>query len=50
MHGGEGLDVNISIMRAERLSEFISDRLVKVALEVCGRNKTVTSVIATDSV
>ena len=44
--GGVGLAVRTSITRATRLPEFISDRLLKVALEIRGRAKAVTFVVA----
>ena len=40
--GGVGLDVRTSITRAARPPEFISDRLLKVTLELRGRAKVVT--------
>ena len=40
--GGVGLAVRNSITRAARLPEFISDRLLKVILELRGRAKAVT--------
>ena len=40
--GGVGLAVRISITRAARPTEFISDRLLKVTLELRGRAKAVT--------
>ena len=44
--GGVGLAVRKSISRAEaRPPEFISDRLLKVALELCGRARAVTFVV-----
>ncbi|CAN0397335.1 unnamed protein product [Ascophyllum nodosum] len=44
--GGVGLDVRKSISRAEaRPPEFISDRLLKVTLELCGRARAVTFVV-----
>ena len=43
--GGVGLAVRKIISLAEvRSSEFISDRLLKVTLELCGRARTVTFV------
>ena len=44
--GGVRLAVRTSITRAARLPEFISDRLLKVTLEVRGRAKAVTFVVA----
>ena len=44
--GGGGLAVRISITRAARPPKFISDRLLKVTLEVRGRLKAVTFVAA----
>ena len=44
--GGVGLAVSKSISRAEaRPPEFISDRLLKVTLELCGRARAVTFVV-----
>ena len=44
--GGVGLAVRKSIPRAEaRPPEFISDRLLKVAVELCGRARAVTFVV-----
>ena len=44
--GGVGLAVRKSICRAEaRAPEFISDRLLKVTLELCGRARAVTFVV-----
>ena len=44
--GGVGLAVRKSISRAEaRPPEFISDRLLKVTLELCGRARAVTFVV-----
>ena len=44
--GGVGLAVRKSISRAEaRPPEFISDRLLKVTLELCGRTRAVTFVV-----
>ena len=44
--GGVGLAVRKSISRAEsRPPEFISDRLLKVTLELCGRAQAVTFVV-----
>ena len=44
--GGVGLAVRKSIGRAEaRPPEFISDRLLKVTLELCGRARAVTFVV-----
>ena len=44
--GGVGLAVRKSISRAEaRPPEFISNRLLKVTLELCGRARTVTFVV-----
>ena len=40
--GGIGLAVRTSITRAARPPEFISDRLLKVTLELRGRAKAVT--------
>ena len=40
--GGVGLAVRTSITRAARSSEFVSDRLLKVTLELRGRAKAVT--------
>ena len=40
--GGVGLAVRTSITRAARPPEFISDRLLKVTLELRGRSKAVT--------
>ena len=43
---GVGLAVRKSISRAEaRPPEFISDRLLKVTLELCGRARAVTFVV-----
>ena len=42
--GGVGLAVRTSIRRAARPLEFISDRLLKVTLELRGRAKAVTFV------
>ena len=44
--GGVRLAVRTSITRAARLPEFISDRLLKVTLELRGRAKAVTFVVA----
>ena len=44
--GGVGLAVRIYITRATRPPEFISDRLLKVTLELRGRAKAVTFVMA----
>ena len=44
--GGVGLAVKTSITRAARPPEFISDRLLKVTLELRGRAKAVTFVVA----
>ena len=44
--GGVGLAVRASITRAARPPEFISDRLLKVTLELCGRAKAVTFCVA----
>ena len=44
-HGGVGLAVRNSITRAARPPEFISDRLLKVTLELRGRAKAVTFVV-----
>ena len=44
--GGVGLAVRTSITRAARPPEFISDRLLKVALELRGRAKVVTFFVA----
>ena len=44
--GGVGLAVRNSIARAARPPEFISDRLLKVTLELRGRAKAVTFVVA----
>ena len=44
--GGVGLVVRTSITRAARPPEFISDRLLKVALELRGRAKAVTFFVA----
>ena len=44
--GGVGLAVRTSIMRAARPPEFISDRLLKVTLELRGRAKAVTFFVA----
>ena len=44
--GGVGLAVRTSITRAARLPEFISDRLLKVTLELRGRAKAVTFFVA----
>ena len=44
--GGVGLAVRNSITRATRPPEFISDRLLKVTLELRGRAKAVTFVVA----
>ena len=43
--GGVGLGVKNSITRAARPPEFISDRLLKVTLELRGRAKAVTFVV-----
>ena len=44
--GGVGLAVRTSIPRAARPPEFISDRLLKVTLELRGRAKAVTFIVA----
>ena len=44
--GGVGLAVRTPITRAARPPEFISDRLLKVTLEVRGRAKAVTFFMA----
>ena len=44
--GGEGLAVRASITRAARPPEFVSDRLLQVALELRGRAKAVTFFVA----
>ena len=44
--GGVELAVRTSITRAARPPEFISDRLLKVALDLRGRAKAVTFVVA----
>ena len=44
--GGVGLAVRTPITRAARPPEFISDRLLKVTLELRGRAKAVTFVVA----
>ena len=44
--GGVGLAVRTSITRAARPPEFVSDRLLKVTLELRGRAKVVTFVVA----
>ena len=44
--GGGGLAVRISITRAAHPPEFISDRLLKVTLELHGRAKAVTFFVA----
>ena len=44
--GGVGLAVSTSITRAARPPEFISDRLLKVTLELRGRAKAVTFFVA----
>ena len=44
--GGVGLAVRNSITRAARPPEFISDHLLKVTLELRGRAKAVTFVVA----
>ena len=44
--GGVGLAVKTSITRAARPPEFISDRLLKVTLELRGRAKAVTFFVA----
>ena len=44
--GGVGLAVTTSITRAARPPEFISDRLLKVTLELRGRAKAVTFFVA----
>ena len=44
--GGVGLAVRNSITRAARPPEYISDRLLKVTLELRGRAKAVTFVVA----
>ena len=46
--GGIGLAVRTSIMRAARPPEFISDRLLKVTLELRGRAMAVTFFVAYD--
>ena len=44
---GVGLAIRRGITRAQKQSsEFISDRLLKVMLELCGRVRTVTFVVA----
>ena len=45
--GGVGLAFRKSVSRAEarRLPEFISDRLLKVTLELCGRARAMTIVV-----
>ena len=46
MQSGVGLAVRNSISRAKaRPPEFISDRLLKVTLDLCGRARTVTFVV-----
>ena len=44
--GGVGLAGRTSITRAARPPEFVSDRLLKVTLELRGRAKAVTFVVA----
>ena len=44
--GGVGLAARTSITRAARPPEFISDRLLKVTLELRGRAKAVTFFVA----
>ena len=44
--GGVGLAMRTSITSAARPPEFISDRLLKVTLELCGRAKAVTFFVA----
>ena len=44
--GGIGLAVRTSITRAARPTEFISDRLLKVTLELHGRAKAATFFVA----
>ena len=44
--GGIGLDVRTSTTRATRPPEFVSDRLLKVTLELRGRAKAVTFFVA----
>ena len=44
--GGVGLAVRTSITRAARPPEFISDRLLKVTLELRGQAKAVTFLVA----
>ena len=44
--GGVGIAVRTSITRAARPLEFISNRLLKVTLEIQGRAKAVTFVVA----
>ncbi|CAM9834381.1 unnamed protein product, partial [Ascophyllum nodosum] len=44
--GGLGVAVRTSITRAARPPEFISDRLLKVTLELRGRAKAVTFFVA----
>ena len=44
--GGVGLAVRTSITRAARPPEFISDRLLKVTLELRGQAKAVTCFVA----
>ncbi|CAN0398773.1 unnamed protein product, partial [Ascophyllum nodosum] len=46
MQGRVGLAVRTSIIRGARPPEFISDRLLKVTLELRGRAKAVTFVVA----
>ena len=46
VQGGVGLAVRTSITRAARPPEFISDHLLKVTLELHGRAKAVTFVVA----
>ncbi|CAM9858288.1 unnamed protein product, partial [Ascophyllum nodosum] len=44
--GGVGLAVKSSTTRAARAPEFISDRFLKVTLELRGRAKAVTPIVA----
>ena len=44
--GGVGLAVRTSITRAARPPEFVTDRLLKVTLELRGRAKAVTCFVA----
>ena len=45
--GGVGLAIGTQIIRAAvRRPDFISDRLLKVTIELCGRARAVTFVVA----